>query len=138
MKRLLRFGFVVGAILMAGAARAATGPRFQISSAIGPVYTSSTTGTISSVTIAAPASNQRNCITSLIVTSTNAFTPSVFDGSTQILATGTQAAASTFNKEWPFSDPLCATAGAALVIKSTGTASIGARQDFSYQGFVVQ
>jgi hypothetical protein len=130
---------IVSAFILVAAlgarASAAERPRYDITAALGPVAVSSQTTGMAGVSLAAPTSG-RNCLTSLVVTSTNAFSPSILDGSTPILTSGTTAAAGNFIKEWPVGDPLCASVGNALVIRSTGTATGGGRMDFSYQGFV--
>lgn len=137
-----RVTIIAALLLMGKLAMAGNGGwqnRYEIDSAIGPVFISSTAAAQPSITISTPTSTSaRNCLTSLVVYSTNTFSPSIFSNATQIFGTGTTAANANFIKEWPIEDPICGAQGTQLIIKSTATAAGNTTMNFSYQGFVTR
>lgn len=124
---------------MAVSVRADRTWRYDIQSAIGPVSYSTQPVALSytSTTIAAPGAGLRNCLTSLVVTSTNSYTPSILDGQTMAFNGMTSSSVTLTNLSWSFQDPFCASAGNALVIQSTAAAN-GTTTKYNYQGFVAR
>lgn len=124
---------------LAVSARADRSWRYDISSAIGPVSYSTQPVALSytSTTIAAPGAGLRNCLTSLTITSTNSYTPSILDGQAMVFNGMTSSSVTLTNLSWSFQDPFCASAGNALVIQSTASAN-GTTTKYNYQGFVAR
>lgn len=136
LKRLLVPIFL---ILAAVSARADRSWRYDINSAIGPttVSTQPVSTALPSVTIAAPGAGLRNCLTNVVITSTNPYTPSILDGQTMIFNDMTVSSVTKTTWSWQFQDPLCGTAGNALVLQST-TSTNGTTTKYNYQGFVAR
>ena len=139
-KTLLFIALGMTAMLCASPVFADSSWRYTPQSAIGPVYISTATNrlvALSSTTIAAPGTGLRNCLTTLVATSTNPISLAVLDGvnGTIIYAPGKTAADGNATGSWPFNDPLCGSAGNALVLQSTVSVN-GSFAAYSYQGFV--
>lgn len=104
----------------------------QYAANIGPTSVVGTALTLA--TIAAPASNQQNCLEYATFYSSSASTIYILDGGTTNY-TLTLAAAATY--QTLFDEPFCATKGALLVIQSSATVA-GASARVNYKGFVGQ
>jgi len=140
MKTFLKYAMFTSLMLLGSMCHAGSPSRYTPASALGPVQISTTSnakGYWPGTTLAAPTTGTKNCLTSVVATSTNTFKVQINDASTLIFDSGFTAANGTFNKEWPYDDPLCASALAALTITSTSTAS-PSTMSYSYQGYVAQ
>lgn len=123
---------ILAAAMLAATAYADNSRRQTYAADIGP--TSATSNTLTLATIAAPASNQRNCLEYAVFYSSSPYTLYILDGATTNY-TLTLAAAAVHQP--PFDEPVCASKGAALVIQSSETV-VGASGRVNYKGFVGQ
>lgn len=124
MKRVLLILFLLSFVSIAKA---------EVYGLIGPAVGVGTTTTVS-MTIAIPGAGKTNCLTDIMVFSTNTYTFRILNGNTTFYQLSSAPAATQHSKVFNSDLPLCGSVNTALILKLAP--DTGGSGDVYYSGFI--